>query len=114
MTVGNCQERSVFITLCFSLFVLHGAAKGDSNPNVVLITIDTLRADHLGCYGDASIRTPNIDALAREGVRLTQAYTPVPITLPAHASLMTGEFPLATMKDRCTNCAKRNRPIYAC
>ena len=96
MTVRNSQRRSVFTTLCFSLLVLHGAAKGDSNPNVVLITIDTLRADHLGCYGDASVRTPNIDGLAREGARFTQAYTPVPITLPAHASLMTGEFPLAT------------------
>jgi len=64
--------------------------------NVIVITIDTLRADHLGCYGYASIQTPNIDGLARSGARFTQAYTPVPITLPAHTALFTGAFPPAT------------------
>src|ERR1700741_609242 len=47
-------------------------------PNVVVITIDTLRADHLGCYGYTHVETPNIDALARAGVRFSRAYTPVP------------------------------------
>ena len=64
--------------------------------SVILITIDTLRPDHLGCYGYTSIQTPNIDRLAREGALFTHAYTPVPITLPAHTALMTGEFPFAT------------------
>jgi arylsulfatase A-like enzyme/Tfp pilus assembly protein PilF len=74
------------------------------SSNVVLITIDTLRADHVGCYGDRSAETPNIDALARAGARFTHAYTPVPITLPAHASLLTGTFPMATgMHDFTTN-----------
>ena len=76
------------------LLSLRGATAAPS-LHVVIITIDTLRADHLGCYGDASIQTPHIDQLAREGVRFAHAYTPVPITLPAHAALMTGEFPLA-------------------
>lgn len=80
-----------FVVLLLSL----RCAAADPPLNVVLITIDTLRADHLGCYGEASIRTPSIDQLAREGVRFTHAYTPVPITLPAHAALLTGEFPLA-------------------
>ena len=71
------------------------AAEG--NPaNVVVITIDTLRADHLGCYGDRSISTPNLDALARSAARFTHAFTPVPITLPAHTALFTGSFPMAT------------------
>ncbi len=65
-------------------------------PDVILITIDTLRADHVDCYGDESAQTPTIDALARVGARFTHAYTPVPITLPAHASLFTGSFPMAT------------------
>jgi len=65
-------------------------------PNIIIVTIDTLRADRLGCYGYAGAETPHIDALARGGVRFTQAYTPVPITLPAHASLFTGTFPMAT------------------
>jgi arylsulfatase A-like enzyme/Flp pilus assembly protein TadD len=62
----------------------------------VVVTIDTLRADRVGCYGYKAGQTPNIDALARAGVRFTHAYTPIPITLPAHASLFTGAFPMAT------------------
>lgn len=80
------------------------APQGADPPNIILITIDTLRADHVGCYGDRSAATPNIDALARTGARFTHAYTPVPITLPAHASLLTGTFPMATgMHDFTTN-----------
>ena len=62
-------------------------------PNVVFITIDTLRADHLGCYGYKQIQTPNIDALAAHGVRFERAYTPVPVTLPAHTAIFTGTYP---------------------
>ncbi len=70
-----------------SELVKPGAAAG---RNLVLITIDTLRADHLGCYGDERARTPNIDALARDGIRFEQAISAVPITLPSHVTLMTG------------------------
>ena len=69
---------------------------GEPKPSVVFITVDTLRADHLGCYGYTQIQTPNIDQLAHAGARFTQAYTPVPVTLPAHAALFTGTFPMAT------------------
>ncbi len=61
--------------------------------NLLLISIDTLRADHLGSYGYAPARTPQLDALAARGLRFGQATTVVPLTLPAHASLMTGTFP---------------------
>jgi arylsulfatase A-like enzyme/Tfp pilus assembly protein PilF len=67
-----------------------------TQANVVVITIDTLRADHLRCYGDQSIETPNLDALARSSGRFTHAFTAVPITLPAHTALFTGSFPMAT------------------
>jgi arylsulfatase A-like enzyme/Tfp pilus assembly protein PilF len=70
-------------------------AEGDL-PNVVVITIDTVRADHLGCYGDRAIQTPNIDALASASARFTHAFAPVPITLPSHSALFTGSFPMAT------------------
>jgi len=70
-------------------------ADGDL-PNVVVITIDTVRADHLGCYGDRAIQTPNIDALASASARFTHAFAPVPITLPSHSALFTGSFPMAT------------------
>jgi arylsulfatase A-like enzyme/Flp pilus assembly protein TadD len=67
-----------------------------SKPNVIFITIDTLRADHLHCYGDNQIATPNIDALAAKAARFTQAYSAVPITLPSHTTIFTGEYPMAT------------------
>ena len=63
--------------------------------SVLLITVDTLRADRLGCYGDTRARTPRIDALAAAGTVFERAFTPVPITLPAHASLFTGLIPPA-------------------
>jgi arylsulfatase A-like enzyme/Tfp pilus assembly protein PilF len=61
--------------------------------NVILLTLDTLRADHLGAYGSTDVRTPNLDRLAREGVVFEQAMTTAPLTLPAHSSMMTGQFP---------------------
>lgn len=64
-------------------------------PNVLLITLDTVRADHLGCYGDTTAETPAIDGLARAGTLFTRAYSPVPLTLPAHATLFTGLEPPA-------------------
>ena len=61
--------------------------------SLLLVTIDTLRADRVGAYGLASARTPALDALAREGARFDRAYAPAPITLPSHASLLTGLYP---------------------
>ncbi len=62
-------------------------------PDILIITMDTTRADHLGVYGYARAQTPNIDALATDGFLFWQHLTPVPITLPSHTSLMTGLFP---------------------
>ena len=62
-------------------------------PNVVMISIDTLRADHLTCYGYKRDTTPNIDRLAFEGHRFTNAYTTIPTTLPAHASMFSSLYP---------------------
>ena len=63
-------------------------------PNLLIITIDTLRADHLECYGYKSIKTPRINALAADGILVENAYSPIPLTLPSHASLFTGTYPL--------------------
>ena len=63
--------------------------KGEG-PNVVLVTIDTLRADHLGSYGHPKIRTPNLDALARQGARFEMAMAQFSQTNPSHASILTG------------------------
>ena len=61
--------------------------------DVLLITIDTARADHFSYTGTSIVRTPRVDALASQGAGFTNAMTPVPLTLPAHASLMTGRLP---------------------
>jgi len=61
--------------------------------NVLLITLDTTRADRLGCYGATGVATPNLDALAARGTLFERAIAPVPLTLPSHTSLMTGELP---------------------
>ncbi len=70
-----------------------GADGGDRPKNLLLVTLDTLRADRLGSYGYAAASTPNLDALAARGLRFTQATTVTPLTLPAHSSLLTGTFP---------------------
>jgi arylsulfatase A-like enzyme/cytochrome c-type biogenesis protein CcmH/NrfG len=69
------------------------AATPERARNVVLVTIDTLRADRLGVYGYTAARTPILDALARRGARFDRAYATAPITLTSHASLMSGRYP---------------------
>jgi arylsulfatase A-like enzyme/tetratricopeptide (TPR) repeat protein len=64
-----------------------------SARNLLLVSIDTLRADRLGSYGHREAHTPRLDRLARAGLRFSQATTVVPLTLPAHSSLFTGTFP---------------------
>ncbi len=62
--------------------------------NVLLITLDTTRADRLGCYGYSKAKTPNLDYLAANGVLFSHAYSPVPLTCPSHCSILTGTYPL--------------------
>lgn len=66
---------------------------GGSRPNLVLLTLDTTRADHLGSAGWAYAATPNLDSLARRGVRFERCDTAAPITLPSHSTLLTGLLP---------------------
>jgi arylsulfatase A-like enzyme len=68
-----------------------GGGAAQAGPrNIVLIVIDTLRPDHLGCYGNERVRTPNIDALARESLRFTRAFPEAMPTVPARRSILTG------------------------
>ncbi|MCH7873488.1 MAG: sulfatase, partial [Planctomycetes bacterium] len=68
----------------------HGSAAG---YNVLLVTLDTTRADRLGCYGYDAAGTPTLDALAKQGIRFDDAVTVAPVTLPSHASILTGLAP---------------------
>src|SRR5262245_46772028 len=63
--------------------------------NLVVVTLDTTRADRIGCYGYRDIRTPNLDALAEHGALFRHAYATAPLTLPSHTSLFTGKYPPA-------------------
>jgi hypothetical protein len=82
------------------IFCLASAALGAgqtqktaTKPDVFLVTIDTLRADHVHCYGYESIQTPALDGLAKDGIRFTHAFTPSPITNTSHTSILTGLLP---------------------
>jgi arylsulfatase A-like enzyme/Tfp pilus assembly protein PilF len=80
------------------MFVVAGtgwasAPEGPTSTSVLLVTLDTTRADHLGCYGAAFAATPNLDGLARSGARFDEAISPTPLTLPSHASIFTGRVP---------------------
>ncbi len=93
----------MFIRILAGIILLEAAAwcqasapkssSRDSFPDVYLITIDTLRADHVGCYGYKQVETPALDALAADGIRFTQAFTHSPITNTSHITILTGLLP---------------------
>jgi arylsulfatase A-like enzyme/Tfp pilus assembly protein PilF len=89
------RTPSTSVGLTAAFLVACAACGQPPGPNVLLITVDTLRADRLGCYGFALAQTPAIDALAARGVRCRNAVTVAPLTLPAHASILTGLYPPA-------------------
>lgn len=68
--------------------------RGGRDFSVILITVDTLRADRIGCYGHPSVRTPAMDAFAARGVRFENCIAQTPLTLPSHTTIMTGTLPV--------------------
>ena len=101
------STRLKLLFLCFILFfgLLAGCKSqpqpspapsdrpGHTAPNILLITLDAVRADRLGCYGYAAANTPTLDSLAAAGVRFSHAFAQSPLTLPSHASMFTGLYP---------------------
>jgi arylsulfatase A-like enzyme/Flp pilus assembly protein TadD len=71
-----------------------GRLRGDKDWNVILITVDTLRADKIGCYGNGNVATPTMDAFAAQGIRYERAISQTPLTLPSHTTIMTGTLPI--------------------
>jgi arylsulfatase A-like enzyme len=87
--------KTVFSLLLVVVLLFTSCGKGKKvKPNILLITIDTLRRDHLGVYGYPRNTSPFIDELARSGVRFKHAITPIPSTAPSHASILTSLHPL--------------------
>jgi hypothetical protein len=69
------------------------ASESVQTPNIILITIDTLRADRIGAYGYSAAHTPALDGLAARGVRFEEAMAHAPLTVPSHVSILTGQYP---------------------
>ena len=108
------RSLAVLVTASLLLCASAAFAAPAAAPNVVVITIDTLRADHIGCYGYKQIHTPNIDALAAAGTRYDRAYTAVPVTLPSHTVMFTGTYPmLSGMHDFAANKLGPGQPTLA-
>src|SRR2546427_1237766 len=108
------RSRVVLLTASLLPWAPTALAAPIAAPNVVVITIDTLRADHVGCYGYKQIHTPNIDALAADGARFERAYTAVPVTLPSHTVMFTGTYPmLSGMHDFAANKLNPTQPTLA-
>ncbi len=91
-----CAGLLAAVILSFACTGGGDRSPADTRPNMLLITVDSLRADHLGYAGLDTAATPNIDALAARSVRFTEAQTPSPLTLPSTAVIMTGRYPSST------------------
>ncbi len=97
----SAKSSKIIVLIVFSFFVcglgvyffLRSDPTTNHVRNVILISIDTCRADHLSCYGYPLKTTPNIDALAQESLIFSNAYAPAPITRPSHSSMFTGNIP---------------------
>jgi arylsulfatase A-like enzyme len=100
-TARAMRKRFWLLIFGLSIFIVGGVwgwhgideSTADEAPNVLLISIDTLRADRLGCYDWQPAQTPNLDRLAEQGALFESVSTTSPITLPAHASILTGQYP---------------------
>jgi len=91
---GGGRRRAALLALLLGALALTAgvvvARRSDPRPSLLLVSIDTLRADHVGAYGAVDAATPTLDALADSGVLFERAFAPVPLTLPSHATLHTG------------------------
>ena len=101
---NNAQARTTALKSGFQLLLCVAAlvaqlpaataqAGPKASPNVILITIDTVRADHVRCYGAKEVQTPTLDGLAHDGVVFERAISQVPLTWPSHAAILTGLYP---------------------
>src|SRR3989454_942871 len=88
------RAAKILIACCFAVTAVDAQRpQKPSAPDIYLVTIDTLRADHVHCYGYERVQTPAFDALAKDGIRFAQAFTPSPITNTSHTTILTGLLP---------------------
>src|SRR5437879_11390715 len=86
------RARSILFGLLISIF-LPASLRAAGKPNIILITLDSTRADRMGFLGSHSALTPNLDGLAREGIIFEHAYAQAPLTVVSHATILTGTYP---------------------
>src|SRR5438034_10600253 len=88
------RAAKVLVACCFAVTAVDAQRpQKPSAPDIYLVTIDTLRADHVHCYGYERVQTPALDSLAKDGIRFAQAFTPSPITNTSHTTILTGLLP---------------------
>jgi choline-sulfatase len=115
----DTKDRFFSLLLCASAASLLAALAWPaiaqtSAPSILLITLDTVRADHIGAYGYTKGATPTLDRLAREGVRFADATTQAPLTGPAHAAILTGQYPARFgVRDNASTPVPSNIPTLA-
>ena len=108
------NRRTLFVTGLFCLCALSGQmANADvpQSPNVVLIFADDLGYGDLGCYGATKVQTPNIDRLAAEGRRFTDAHSASAVCTPSRYALLTGEYPLRSQRGQRRMGDRRQLPL---
>jgi arylsulfatase A-like enzyme len=96
LAIGLLFSGTILVGLGVYYQNIHGNAEGlghGKRPNIVLILVDDLGYGDLGCYGSKDIKTPHVDELAKQGVRLTDAYANAPVCSPSRAALITGHYP---------------------
>src|SRR5262249_39073549 len=123
-----CARSCCLLSAGFVLFLSTGCQRGEApsrtpsaprDGNILLITLDTTRADHLSCYSRLNpagtyAKTPNLDALANRGVMFAQATVQAPVTLPSHASILTGTYPpMHGLRDMEGFALDKSRPTLA-
>ncbi|XP_019482651.1 PREDICTED: arylsulfatase H [Hipposideros armiger] len=111
LEMGNCW---LSLTLCCLFGGLNGTfVTRNSRPNIVLLMADDLGVGDLGCYGNYTMSTPNIDRLAREGVKLTQHLAAASVCTPSRAAFLTGRYPIRSGKwHQGLSCASRDDHCY--
>ena len=92
-TLAHGEARDRVALAVWSHPVLELGEMPQPGPGLILVSLDTLRADHLGCYGDPRELTPHLDALAEQSQTFTKVFSQAPFTLPSHASILSGQYP---------------------